>query len=272
MQIIDNPLMNQLNSMISETQLDNVKRIVSALININNFKSSTSDSPNMDFLYTQISKFLKQEFSIEHFKIIETINNIETAQYQAGDESFFSHSFCKTVNVGTTITFLLDNSSLNDFNKVYLNCFLTETSSILYIQFVLLALAQSSHIDSLTQLKNRLSFQEDMKGLIPLILREKMNIGILLINIDRFRAANDEHGTNFGDEFLKLYANTIKDTIRTSDIAIRFSGGEFLVLLINVINEEKTNQIANNLKDKLSSVYLKSPNGDNFKKTVCIGT
>jgi diguanylate cyclase (GGDEF)-like protein len=98
-----------------------------------------------------------------------------------------------------------------------------------------------------------------------------MNIGLLLINIDRFKAVNDEHGISFGDEFLKLYAKTIKNSIRTSDIAIRFSGGEFLVLLINIIDEEKTIDIAHTIKDKLSNIYLKTPYGDNFKKTVCVG-
>jgi diguanylate cyclase (GGDEF)-like protein len=110
-----------------------------------------------------------------------------------------------------------------------------------------------------------------MKVLIPLAIREKMKIGTLLINIDRFRAVNDEHGDEFGDEFLKLYANTIKDTIRSSDIAVRFAGGEFLVLLVNVDSELRTIEIADKLREKLAQTYLITKNGDQFKKSVCIG-
>jgi len=128
-----------------------------------------------------------------------------------------------------------------------------------------------STIDPLTQLQNRLFFNTEMKTLVPLAIREKMKFGVLLINIDRFRAVNDEHGNEFGDEFLKLYANTIKESIRTSDIVIRFGGGEFLVLLINVDNEETTLEIGKKIQKTLSDTYLLSPNKDKFKKTVSVG-
>ncbi len=133
------------------------------------------------------------------------------------------------------------------------------------------SLEEISTVDNLTQLENRISFNQEMKILIPLARRENMKIGVLLINIDRFRAVNDEHGDEFGDRFLQKYANTIKETIRTSDIAVRFGGGEFLVLLVNIDTEDRTIKIATKLKDKLANTYLKSPNGDKFKKTVCIG-
>ncbi|RLA78379.1 MAG: hypothetical protein DRG78_15245 [Epsilonproteobacteria bacterium] len=133
------------------------------------------------------------------------------------------------------------------------------------------SLEEISTVDDLTQLENRISFNQEMKILIPLARRENMKIGVLLINIDRFRAVNDEHGDEFGDRFLQKYANTIKETIRTSDIAVRFGGGEFLVLLVNIDTEDRTINIATELKDKLANTYLKSPNGDKFKKTVCIG-
>ena len=107
MQITNNPLINQLDNIISKTQLDDVKQIVSSLININNFKFSITDNTNIDFFYTQISKFLKNEFNIKHFKIIESINNIETIQYQIGDESFFNY----TVNYPFLIN--LYNSNFN---------------------------------------------------------------------------------------------------------------------------------------------------------------
>ena len=132
-------------------------------------------------------------------------------------------------------------------------------------------LQNSIFVDHLTKLKNRQSFDEDMKNFIPLALREEMNLGVLIVNIDRFRAVNDEHGTKFGDDFLKLYANVIKETIRNSDIAVRFGGGEFLIVLVNVLDEEKTLEIAEKIKNRLTETYLISPNNDQFKKTVCIG-
>ncbi len=264
-------LIGQLDNIIDSTHIEEVKHVIDALTKVNNFKYSLTDTSDIDNTYKKITKMLKEEFAIESFKIIQTVNNIETIQYEIGNDSYFDYSFLSTISENGTIGFLLNNTSLNEFDKIYLDNYLEEISHILYIQLVLVALQESAHIDSLTKLKNRLSFNEDMQEIIPLALRENMKIGVLLINIDRFRAVNDEHGTKFGDDFLKLYAETIKDIIRTSDIAIRFGGGEFLVLLMNIIDEDKTMDIANTIKDKLASAYLITPNKDEFKKTVCIG-
>ncbi len=264
-------LINQLDNIVDSTHIKEVKHIINALTNVNEFKYSISSCSNIEVIYKKITDMLDKEFNIKSFKIIQSINNIETTQYQTDEDSYFDYSFASDISEDGVIKFLLNNSHLNDFDKIYLNNYLEEIIHILYIQLVLIALQQSSHIDPLTKLKNRLSFNQDMQELIPLVIREKMKIGVLMINIDRFRAVNDEHGTTFGDEFLRLYANTIKDIIRSSDMAIRFGGGEFLVLLMNVVDEEKTIEIANQIKDQLAKTYLISPNKDEFKKTVCIG-
>ncbi len=264
-------LINQLEDIVDPVHIQQVKQLVMALSKINNFKYGISENPDVDFIYKKISNILKEEFDIKDFKITSIINKVKTTKYKTKDEVKFNYEFISKVNKNTKIKFLLNIGTLSDFNKTYLDSYLEEMSHVLYVQSVLLSLKESKLVDPLTKLKNRISLYEDMKALIPLALREKMKIGVLLVNIDRFRAVNDEHGTKFGDEFLKLYADTIKNSIRTSDIAIRFSGGEFLVLLINVIDEEKTIQLANELKEKLSVAHLETQNGDKFKKTVCIG-
>jgi diguanylate cyclase (GGDEF)-like protein len=54
-------------------------------------------------------------------------------------------------------------------------------------------------------------------------------------------------------------------------MAVRFAGGEFLVLFVNVLDEAKTIELANNLRERLAETYLETKIGDHFKKTVCIG-
>jgi len=103
-------------------------------------------------------------------------------------------------------------------------------------------------------------------------LKQNINIGIVLINIDRFTAVNDEHGDNFGDQLLQLYAQIIKANVRHSDIVVRFSGGEFLVLLINIDTQNRIIQIAQKLQEKLHQSYLLTSCNDKFRKTVTIGT
>ncbi|MEA3498358.1 MAG: GGDEF domain-containing protein [Campylobacterota bacterium] len=267
----DKNLFDKLESLVSDVHIDEVREIIATLSKINDFKHNIEDDLCENSIYEKIAYELNNEFNLKDFKITQLEDNIETILYQHGNSSNFNYQFKNKVSSNTDINIVLDGSNLNEYEKLSLNSYFKELVHLLYIQFVLVDLQNRSHIDHLTKLKNRLSFQEEMKALIPLALREKMNVGVLIINIDRFRAVNDEHGNEFGDKFLKLYADTITDTIRSSDIAIRFGGGEFLVLLINVDNEIRTIEIATKLKDKLAQTYLITPNGDKFKKTVCVG-
>ena len=271
MQKKSSTLLDKLVSLVSDDHVLEVKQIVSTLTKINNFKYSINSNLPLDNLYKKIAYELQTEFQIFNFCIILVKNNIENLLYQYGDETNNDHSFNFKVSDDSFLKIKVTNSSIPEYLILSLNSYFEDIVHILYLKYILIDTNTTSYVDPLTNLTNRMSFQEEMKTLIPLAIREKMNIGVLLINIDRFRAVNDEHGDEFGDNFLKLYADTIKDTIRSSDMAVRFGGGEFLVLLINVDNESRTMSIGTNLKDKLADTYLKSPNGDNFKKTVCIG-
>ncbi len=264
-------LINHLYKIIDNTKLQDVKDIIDALTKISDFKYHASDINNLNILFEKITIFLKNEFNILDIKITEIQNNINILLYEVGNTSLCNYNSKIDINKDITLSISLSYQLSNKFNTIYLESFLNDIAHLISIQSILQELKNSSYVDPLTQLKSRHSLNEEMKEIIPLIVREKMKIGVLLINIDRFRAVNDEHGLEFGDEFLKLYANVIKDTIRTSDIAVRFSGGEFLVLLMNVKDDDIAMQIANTLKEKLSQAYLFSPNGDKFKKTACIG-
>ena len=263
-------LLDKLVSLVTIDHADEVKKIISKLTTIDNYKYTIDNNSSLDDLYKKIAYELQTEFRIFNFSIVLITNSIENDLYEFGDNKMYNFVFEHKLDENVFINIRLLNDDINEFTIISLNSYFDSFVDLLYLKYILMD-TQSTTIDPLTKLSNRMSFQQEMKTLIPLALREKMTIGVLVINIDRFRAVNDEHGDEFGDEFLKLYAKTIKDTIRESDLAVRFGGGEFLVLLINVDSEERIEDIANNIKDKLASTYLLSPNGDKFKKTVCIG-
>ena len=264
-------LLTQLDNIVDSKHINEVKKVIDALTKINEFKYSISQSKTIDDIYAKIKYVLENTFNITNFKILQSVNNIDTIQYETHTNLEQNYTFKNKVCDNGMIEFKLNNSHLNEFDKIYLDNYLQEIIHILYIQLVLGELLTTSLIDPLTKLKTRLSFNEEMHQIEPLALREKMNIGVLLINIDRFRAVNDEHGIHFGDEFLKLYAETLKKVIRDSDIAVRFGGGEFLVLLMNVSDEQRTLLIANNIQEKLNEAYLLTKYNDKFQKTVSIG-
>ena len=265
-------LIERLHDIVDEVHINEVKNIIYKLTQINLFKHSIEDNLSIQILYEKIAKELKKEFSIECFKLsLISDNNEEEIFYEQGLLEDDNYAYTSKVSNESIMKITVPNNNLSDYDKLTLNSYFKETMNLIYIQYILLELKNSALIDPQTKLENRISFNLEMKTLIPLALREKMNLGALLINIDRFQAVNDEHGDEFGDRFLKLYADTIKYNIRSSDIAVRFGGAEFLVLLVNVDTEERTIVLANKLREKLAETYLLSPNNDKFKKTVCIG-
>ncbi len=84
--------------------------------------------------------------------------------------------------------------------------------------------------DALTGLPNRRYFQEYV-GLLGKGRRADDTIGILMIDVDRFKLLNDRHGHAVGDVVLRAVARTIAATVRDVDLPARYGGEEFVVLL-----------------------------------------
>ena len=93
------------------------------------------------------------------------------------------------------------------------------------------AQAQAS-TDPLTGLPNRRYFEEYVE-LLGRGRRAADAIGILMVDVDRFKALNDRFGHAIGDVVLRAIGRTIATTVRDLDVPARFGGEEFVVLLRN---------------------------------------
>jgi len=85
--------------------------------------------------------------------------------------------------------------------------------------------------DALTGLWNRTSFFELFKGELDRAKRNQCPIGMLLLDLDRFKSVNDTFGHSTGDIVLKEAARRLRQNVRSYDIAGRFGGEEFVVAL-----------------------------------------
>lgn len=88
--------------------------------------------------------------------------------------------------------------------------------------------------DQLTGLHNRQGMVELMKKELRQVKEGKSSLGILMMDLDKFKFINDSYGHLFGDEVLKQFANLLVESIRENDVACRLGGDEFTVLLRNV--------------------------------------
>lgn len=123
--------------------------------------------------------------------------------------------------------------------------------------------------DPMTKLYNRRFLNELLDSNIPARNTKNHVHSILMLDIDFFKKVNDTYGHDVGDEVIKKLAKIMKESIRNSDMPVRFGGEEFLILLLNS-TEEKTLKIAKEINKKFAEVTFMSQN-ETFKKTLSIG-
>ena len=99
-------------------------------------------------------------------------------------------------------------------------------------------IANFANKDFLTGLFNRRYFYDDMQGYLASLEENPMPYAVAVIDVDGLKIINDKYGQDSGDKILKLLAKKLIDDTKSSDIAARFGGGEFCVLLKNVSQED----------------------------------
>jgi diguanylate cyclase (GGDEF)-like protein len=97
---------------------------------------------------------------------------------------------------------------------------------------------QLSVTDSLTGLLNRRYIEERMAEEVKRSNRHGFPMSFMMLDVDDFKAYNDQFGHPAGDEALKLVAHVIRETLRSADVAARFGGEEFSILLPQTTGEE----------------------------------
>ncbi len=126
-----------------------------------------------------------------------------------------------------------------------------------------------ARVDQLTGMYNRKFLDEFVEVSAPQAARAKTNYALLMIDIDYFKMINDTYGHDVGDDAIRIVSRVIKDNIRKSDIAVRYGGEEFLVLLYNC-NEENILKIANNIRTNFAKETIPA-NNETFSKTLSVG-
>ena len=105
--------------------------------------------------------------------------------------------------------------------------------------------------DKLTGLANRRSLEEFLDALVTIFPEEKQSFSLIMADVDHFKYYNDTHGHQMGDIVLAKIASILKNSIRRGDLAARFGGEEFVVILPNC-SKENAVLIGNKLSAAIS--------------------
>jgi len=124
--------------------------------------------------------------------------------------------------------------------------------------------------DPMTGIANHRALQEFMTSRVSESERTGTQLGVLMIDVDHFRAFNEEEGHDAGDFVLKEVAKKIKDTLRPYDLPARYGGEEFSAVLPGLDLHYST-EVAERLRRAIESIEYLSPNGRSRHVTASIG-
>ena len=127
-----------------------------------------------------------------------------------------------------------------------------------------------SQTDSLTGLYNSRHLQEQLPMEIGRVRRYGRPLSLLVLDCDRFKAVNDRYGHLGGDRVLQNLAHSITQCLRSSDVAFRYGGEEFVVMLPET-DATSALAIAERLRLLFGGLKTVAPSGETIQCTVSIG-
>lgn len=130
-------------------------------------------------------------------------------------------------------------------------------------------LQQQVMLDALTKIPNRRGFEECVQNHFALAQRTGMPFSVFYLDLDGFKAINDEQGHEAGDQALIAATNRFKSTMRESDVIARLGGDEFALVAHNAADREQLLMLAQRLIQALEKPIAVS--GGEVKLGVSIG-
>ena len=112
-----------------------------------------------------------------------------------------------------------------------------------------------AHYDPLTDLPNRVLFYDRAEQALRLSRRVAGRMALLLLDLDKFKPVNDEHGHAVGDLLLQEAARRMMDCLRTSDTVGRIGGDEFVILLPAIQDARDATEVADKLRAELARPF-----------------
>jgi diguanylate cyclase (GGDEF)-like protein len=106
--------------------------------------------------------------------------------------------------------------------------------------------------DSLTGVASRLVFEDRLDVAVESAKRHRTGLGLLMVDLDRFKEINDTFGHLAGDEVLRVSADRLLEAMRKSDTVARIGGDEFVVLLPNLRDPQFAQRIAAAIVESLA--------------------
>ncbi|MFA9374666.1 MAG: GGDEF domain-containing protein [Poseidonibacter sp.] len=231
-------------------------------------------------VYNKIFDYLKEDYNIYELKISFRSQNQDRVLFESTKELDLSYQINLTFpqSQNSEVMYLITAKNEENRKEIEHTLFsikltLQIFSQSLYNKYLEKSISELSLIDQVTGSYNRTYLDNYAHNLLSLSQREQKKIAFLKIGIDQFKAVIDEFDYAIGDKVLKTLADTLNENVRTSDIVIKIDSDEFLVILLNIVNEDNAIMISEKIINNFSKkeVLVNSQTEQALKKTVCSG-
>jgi diguanylate cyclase (GGDEF)-like protein/PAS domain S-box-containing protein len=118
-------------------------------------------------------------------------------------------------------------------------------------------LEKAALLDPLTGLTNRRYATQTLANMLNQMRRYGWSFGLLFIDLDGFKAINDQWGHEIGDRVLRMVSRTLASNLRSFDVVARWGGDEFIAIIVNV-NRESLYGVADKLRILVSESSLRA--------------
>ena len=131
-------------------------------------------------------------------------------------------------------------------------------------------LTRQVQLDPLTGIANRRTLDERLDLEVQRAAVEATSVSYVMIDIDDFKAINDVHGHQAGDDILRAVAEAIRGSVRELDLAARYGGEEFAVVLPGT-QLDGAKRVAERMRHAVAQIELATGGGDPLRVTASFG-
>ncbi len=201
----------------------------------------------------------------------------EFADLCQGCERKEIHYSCFFYNINDEFSIVVsitskDEDEIKTINKniPHLKNYLEAAKPVIESKFLMEKLRQTSLKDGMTGLYNRRFLEEFIEQFMKQADRNKETYHVMMLDVDWFKQVNDTYGHDVGDMVIVEIGKLLQKHIRTSDIAIRYGGEEFIVMLQNS-TDEGAMMVAKNIHSGFAAIEFNVGPGETMFKTMSIG-
>jgi diguanylate cyclase (GGDEF)-like protein len=159
---------------------------------------------------------------------------------------------------------------LADANEVLLQLSLRTQQNASQLEAQNRELKQKAERDALTGIANRGRFNDYLCQQFEHATRQPQPLSMILIDADRFKSVNDQHGHIVGDEVLTAIARTLAETAPENALVARYGGEEFALVLPN-LDRKNAAQLAEQLRLAVQAVRIELDSGQTLAVTISLG-